>query len=364
MPLTNDDTAEAPARGLGAFLPTYSKLLVGAVIVLIFYGGQVKSHDAGLAVPDWPTTYNENMFTFSPANWVGGIFHEHVHRLVASGVGLMTVILALWVAAREDRGWIVAMGFLALFAVVLQGVLGGMTVIFLLPDAISISHALLAQAFLVITVIIAYALSRERADRVARPMERGATPLARPALILVGAIYFQLLLGAVMRHTEAGLAVPDFPTMAGAWLPRFDEGMLAWINDWRLRTSLEQGVDLPPVTMGQVAAHLLHRAGALLVAAAVAYALWRASGLRASNPRLFRHALILGALVLVQITLGVYTVWSVRTPIITSIHVVTGAALLAYAALFALRSCSLSVRRLTATSTQTDAPGMIAAGIS
>src|SRR5262252_3022053 len=91
---------------------------------LIFVGGLVTSTESGLSVPDWPTTYGWNMFTFPLSKMVGGIRFEHTHRLVASTVGLMTIVLAVWLQRREDRRWVRRLGWIALAAVVLQGILG------------------------------------------------------------------------------------------------------------------------------------------------------------------------------------------------------------------------------------------------
>src|SRR5213593_193706 len=114
---------------------------------LIFVGGLVTSNEAGLSVPDWPTTYGWNMFSFPYSKWVGGIFYEHGHRLLASFVGFLTVLLTIWTWAKENRAWVRWLSAAALGAVLLQGILGGLTVIFLLPAWISTLHACLAQTF-------------------------------------------------------------------------------------------------------------------------------------------------------------------------------------------------------------------------
>src|SRR5438552_3502516 len=114
---------------------------------LIFVGGLVTSTESGLSVPDWPTTYGWNMFTFPLSKWVGGIFYEHSHRMVASFVGLLTVILTVWTWLRVQAAWLRGLSAAALSAVILQGVLGGITVLFLLPAPVSTLHACLAQAF-------------------------------------------------------------------------------------------------------------------------------------------------------------------------------------------------------------------------
>src|SRR5262245_30921756 len=97
--------------------------------VLLCSGGLVTSHGAGLAVPDWPNTFGYNMFLFPVSRWVGGIFYEHTHRLIASGIGLMTVILAIWLWSVEPRLWVKIFGLCVVAAVCLQGVLGGLRVV-------------------------------------------------------------------------------------------------------------------------------------------------------------------------------------------------------------------------------------------
>src|SRR5437588_9464604 len=102
-----------------------------ASLLLICLGGLVTSKEVGLSVPDWPTTYGQNMFAFPYSKWVGGIFYEHSHRLIASSVGFLTIGLAIWLALREPRRWVRRVGWLALLAVIAQGVLGGLTVKYL-----------------------------------------------------------------------------------------------------------------------------------------------------------------------------------------------------------------------------------------
>src|SRR6478672_12669188 len=133
----------------------YAKLVAFCTLLLITAGGMVTSTGSGLSVPDWPTTYGWNMFTFPMSKWVGGIRYEHSHRLIASTVGFLTIVLAVWTWRVEPRAWVRKLGFAALGAVILQGVLGGLTVLYFLPPAISISHAGLAQLFFCLTVSIA-----------------------------------------------------------------------------------------------------------------------------------------------------------------------------------------------------------------
>src|SRR6202049_4360888 len=141
------------------WLNRFAWFLCLATVFLICSGGMVTSKGVGLAVPDWPTTFGYNMFLFPVSKWVGGIFFEHTHRLIASTVGFMTIILAGWLRLGEDRQWVRSLGYVALAAVILQGVLGGLRVT-LLKDEIGIFHACLAQGFLALLVILALVTTR------------------------------------------------------------------------------------------------------------------------------------------------------------------------------------------------------------
>lgn len=326
------------------WLRRYTKLVAAATLCLIFLGGQVKSHEAGLAVPDWPTTFGQNMFLYPVSQWVGNIYHEHFHRLFASGVGVLCIGLAVWMGAVERRSWARWLGAGALALVIVQGLFGGLTVYLLLPTWVSTTHALLAQTFFLLTLFIAYAYTIER-DRRARSGEDGGSwANARPAMIVMALVYVQLLAGALMRHTESGLALPDFPTMAGGWRPWFDTTSLAWVNAWRADHSFETGRTLDAVTLGQLWIHFAHRVGAVLVVAGTLYAMIAAYRRRSARPQCWRTAIALGALVAVQAALGVTTVLTQKVPVIASLHVVTGAAILGCAGLLALRTMPLSLR--------------------
>jgi hypothetical protein len=185
------------------WLHRYARVLAAATLLLVAAGGMVTSTNSGLSVPDWPTTYGRQMFSFPLSQMVGGIFYEHGHRLIASLVGLLTVGLALWLWRVETRPWVRRLGWLAVAAVVAQGVLGGLTVIYLLPDAISISHAGLAQIFFSLTVSLALFTSPTWRNPPAAPVSDPG--LRRLLLVTTLLVYGQILLGATMRHTGAGL---------------------------------------------------------------------------------------------------------------------------------------------------------------
>ena len=320
----------------------YSAVLCCATLCLIFLGGQVKSHEAGLSVPDWPLTYGENPITYSYDKWVGNIFHEHFHRLWAGSVATLTLVFACLLQFLAPKPWLRRLGWLAVLAVLLQATLGGLTVLFKLPVLVSSSHALLAQTFFVITLILSYGLygSWRLAEPTAPPRLGRRTPLYRAALLLIGLVYLQLFLGALMRHTESGLAIPDFPLNGGQIIPHFDDDMMAWINEWRFENTDALGLELSRVTVAQAAIHFLHRLGAGVVTAAIIALTVMSYRRRATFPRLFRTAGFLWAGVLTQVTLGAFTIWTAKSPLITSLHVVTGAALLGLSVLYALRAWS------------------------
>src|SRR5437867_4522558 len=197
-------------------LHRFCKFVAGCTVLLLLAGSLVTSTDSGLAVPDWPTTYGWNMFTFPPAKWVGGILYEHGHRLIASGVGVLTIALAAWLWVADERRWLKWLGVAALAAVVLQGVLGGLTVLFFLPPAISTAHASLAEVFFCLTISIALFTSPgwRRQEGVVVDSR-----LTRFATVTTAVIYLQILIGAAMRHTDAGLAIPDLPLMFAGVIP-------------------------------------------------------------------------------------------------------------------------------------------------
>src|SRR6267142_2852459 len=142
-------------------------VLACATFPLLFIGGLVTSKGAGLAVPDWPTTFGHNMFFYPWSKMVGNIFYEHSHRLVASAVGVLTIALTLAFWLRERRHWLRRLGVAALLLVILQGVIGGLRVV-LLESTLAIVHAAFAQAFFALTVSLAIfsAVLRHTGERV------------------------------------------------------------------------------------------------------------------------------------------------------------------------------------------------------
>ena len=307
----------------------YATFVMCCTVLLIAAGGMVTSTGSGLSVPDWPTSYGWNMFTFPLKHWVGGIRYEHSHRLIASTVGFLTIILAIWTWRVEPRRWVRRLGFTALGAVILQGLLGGITVLLFLPPAVSIGHAGLAQLFFCMTVTMAVVTSprwRNTVDPVDDPM------LRKLAAATTALIYVQIILGATMRHNDAGLAIPDFPLAFG-----------------RL---------IPPVWNAQVGIHFAHRVGALCVSIAILATAGHVFYHHGRRFELSRPAFFLVLLLLVQVTLGAYVIWSGKNPLINTTHVVNGALVLGTSLMLTLRSYRIGFERLVQPIVQrTPAPG-------
>lgn len=178
-------------------LNRFAILVACATFCLIIAGALVTSHDAGLATSDWPLS-NGQVFP----KMVGNLFWEHGHRMVATSVGLLTIVLAIYLRLKEKRRWARRLGVFALLAVIAQGLLGGLTVKLSLPLAVSAAHATLAQLFFCTTVSLAVFTSRSWMDARALPSEeRGMVPLRYLCTAALLAIFLQLILGATLRHS-------------------------------------------------------------------------------------------------------------------------------------------------------------------
>src|SRR5256885_4704146 len=295
-----------------------------ATLLLICSGGMVTSKGVGLAVPDWPTTFGYNMFLFPVSKWVGGIFFEHTHRLIASAVGFLTIILAIWLWRSDPRRWVRNLGAVALGAVILQGVLGGLRVT-MLKDEIGIFHACLAQAFLGLLIVIALVTSkfwRTLANSVVDP--RKIAPITTLVIAITLAIYVQLALGATMRHQHRDLAILDFPTANGAWIPDTSATALARINARRDARALSD------VDAFQIWLQMTHRFVALLIGIGViafCSRIWRTATQVAALKKLSVWWLVF---LFGQVTLGAWTIWSNKAADIATAHVAVGAIMLSF----------------------------------
>ena len=304
------------------WLPRFTWLTAALTLFLICSGGMVTSKGVGLAVPDWPSTFGYNMFLFPVSQWVGGVFFEHTHRLIASGVGFFTIILTVWLWRSESRKWVRVLGCIALGSVILQGVLGGLRVT-MLKDEIGIFHALLAQAFLGLLVFIAIVQSRRWID--ATPRQRLQSSLLWLPLLTTAIIYLQLGLGATMRHQHRDLSILDFPAAYGQVIPDVSEQSLANINRWREAHALSE------VNAGHIWLQMVHRIMAVLISAGVIgywVAIRRQRVDDASGVLRILSSFWLFFLAL-QVTLGAWTIWSNKAADIATAHVAVGATMLA-----------------------------------
>jgi len=285
----------------------YSLTLAFATVALLAAGGLVTSTGSGLAVPDWPLSFGQ---VFPPM--VGGVLYEHGHRLVAAAVGLLTFVGLVWHARSERRRWVRGLAFAAFGAVLVQGLLGGLTVLLRLPAAVSVAHACLAQAFFCLVVVLAQVTSRGHLSGRPGPVGRDGWPsLPLLAGLATTLVYLQLVLGAVMRHTGAGLAIPDVPLAFG-----------------RL---------LPPILSTEIGVHFAHRVGAIVIAVVVSCLAVRASR-HPERPDLVRPARLAAALVVLQIVLGGASVVTRLAVLPATAHLVCGALLLATLLVLTLRA--------------------------
>jgi len=190
-----------------------------ATLVLIVAGALVTSNDAGLSVPDWPTTFGS---FYKMPQMVGGVKYEHGHRMVAEFVGLLTIILAVWTWRVEKRRWLRFMGLAALGTVIIQGILGGLTVKLFLPPLVSSAHAAVAQTFFCIAVAIAVFTGRRWVEEHPRTeLDQRRPALFTLTLLSIFVLYVQLILGAMFRHH--GLS----------WWPHvINAGVVALVLSW------------------------------------------------------------------------------------------------------------------------------------
>ena len=179
-------------RGLNRF----AIFVACATFFLIIAGALVTSNDAGLATPDWPLS-NGQVFP----KMVGNLFWEHGHRMVATTVGMLTIVLMIYILVKEKRGWVRKLGIFALLAVIAQGLLGGLTVKLMLPLAVSSAHATLAQLFFCTTVSLAVFTSKSWMEARPLPEEKGTMPLRYLCTAALVTIFLQLIIGATLRHS-------------------------------------------------------------------------------------------------------------------------------------------------------------------
>ncbi len=380
-------------------------LLTAAVTLLLIYvGGQVTTRQAGMSVPDWPNSYGYNMFLFPINRWVGGIFYEHSHRLLATVVGFLSISMTLmaWgpAATIGGRRRITQISKVCA-ALALISIIAEIAIKFLeshgtarakiIPQLIVTFAGILAVAAVawfarspesrrwvrwLATAVLGSDFSRRAGRASSCPGEIGfgnrpclrrssiflpgnacghrdiALVAAAPNLCYAGnakagrrlialsvtcfcIVYLQLIIGAMMRHYQAGLAIPDLPLAYGKLLPPMNQTDLDAVNHLRA-----WNLNLPPVTLSQIWLHFGHRIGAILVTIhillLVSAILWRHRRADLQIP-----AAVLAVLLVIQLTLGILTVYFRKPADIASAHVAVGALVLATTFLIAVRAMRL-----------------------
>ena len=382
------------------WLNRFALLTAIATLVLIGIGGLVTSHEVGMSVPDWPTTYGYNMFLFPISKWIGGIFYEHTHRLMATIVGLLVVALTRWLGGSPARkplaivgvvellagfgllrlypqlsgaghflsgiGGVVLLaaliwvrnepavrplpqlGWLAFGLVQLQGLLGGLRVV-LSKDAVGIFHASLAQLFFILLCAIALLTSRWWRELQASPARGHQAGLRWFLLSGSILIFIQLMLGATMRGQHAGLAIPDFPAAYHKLWPATDPASVASYN--QLRRDI---YDPNAITAFQIILQMVHRLVALLIFCAVGFCAWQTRRQLSARHPLAKLSLGWLGLIFLQILLGAATIWSNKAADVATAHVVVGALSLVTGGLLTIISFKvlMPVRAMTLTAAQ------------
>jgi len=204
-------------RGLHRF----AVVLASCIFLLIIAGALVTSEDAGLSVPDWPTSFG-SIYKIPPM--VGGVKFEHTHRMIAEGVGLLTILFCIAAFRLERRKWLRNLSLAAIGTIIAQGVLGGLTVLMFLPWYISSAHAALGQTFFSIAVLLALYTGTDWMESAPEKFADEGTPSTRIlSLLSIFMIYVQLFLGAAFRHS--GMSI--LPHLVNAILV---SGIVTWTS--------------------------------------------------------------------------------------------------------------------------------------
>jgi len=213
------------------WLHRYATFVAFCTFLLIIAGALVTGNDAGLSVPDWPTSFG----SFRMPRMVGGVKFEHGHRMIAGTVGILTIILALWLWRRDSRRWVRWVGFAAAMAVLAQALLGGITVLWYLPVAISTAHATLAQIFFCLAASLAIFTRADWRWDESKSEDVGTPSFQQLTTTTTGLILMQLILGAVYRHSKAGMISPH---IVGACV-------ITLLVGWVVSTALMRFAKLP-----------------------------------------------------------------------------------------------------------------------
>ena len=282
--------------------PRAYKVTVLWTLGLLFLGSIVHATESSLACPDWPTCFGTMM-----PEMTGGVFWEHLHRLVAGGLVLI-FILATWLAGKEtsDRPWIFRLSLVGVGLLIVQSLFGGLTVIYRLPDLISTTHLSLAFIFLSLATVLAVATHGSTSSK-APPAVKGlrrpdGTKLTVFAALAAVAVFVQSVIGALVRHTDGGMSCPDIPLCLGQFVP--------------------------PLVNIQITSHFLHRAMAIVTSAAV-IGLYAWCTTRCEIPKNVQRLVgVAVGLLVIQVLLGVASVLPILAVPPVSLHTLVAAALL------------------------------------
>ena len=282
--------------------PRAYKVTVLWTLGLLFLGSIVHATESSLACPDWPTCFGTMM-----PEMTGGVFWEHLHRLVAGGLVLM-FILATWLARKEtsDRPWIFRLSIVGVGLLLVQSFFGGLTVIYRLPDLISTTHLSLAFIFLSLATVLAVAThgsTNSKSPPAMKGLSRSdGTKLAAYAAIAAVAVFVQSVIGALVRHTDGGMSCPDIPLCLGQIVP--------------------------PLVNIQITSHFLHRTMAVVTSGAVIF-LYAWTKTRCEIPNHVQRLVVIAVgLLVIQVLLGVASVLTVLAIPPVSLHTLVAAALL------------------------------------
>jgi cytochrome c oxidase assembly protein subunit 15 len=219
----------------------FAVFVAGVTLLLLIAGALVTSNDAGLSVPDWPTSFGS---IYKIPRMVGGVRFEHTHRMVAEFVGFLTIILAIWTWRADKRAWMKKLGLAALGTVIAQGILGGITVLYYLPAPVSSAHAAVAQTFFCIAVLIALFTGPQWVEEQPHAIADNHRPnLTTLTWLSVAILYVQLILGAMFRHHGM------------SWAPHvINAALVAFILGWTAiraiaRYSHVDAIRRPAITM-------------------------------------------------------------------------------------------------------------------
>jgi cytochrome c oxidase assembly protein subunit 15 len=223
------------------WLHRYANFIAFCTFLLIIAGALVTSNDAGLSVPDWPTSFG----TFHMPRMVGGVKFEHGHRMIAGTVGILTIILATWIWGVEKRRWLRWVAFAAVMAVLAQALLGGITVLFYLPVTISTAHATLGQIFFCLTASLAFFTRPDWKWDETKLEDPSSPSLQKLTTITTGVILLQLILGAIYRHSKDGIITPH---VVGACVVTL---LVGWVvSTVLMRFSKQAGLLRPALLLG------------------------------------------------------------------------------------------------------------------